>query len=50
MKVHYLEIIASDVDAVWERAASMTIRSGVGHVMMLEEPEEFMRLVEKCLR
>jgi lipase len=34
---------------VMERAASMTIQPGVGHVMMLEEPEEFMRLVEKCV-
>lgn len=35
---------------VLERAASITIQLGVGHVMMLEEPGEFMRLVEKCIR
>ena len=34
---------------VLERAASITIQPAVRHVMMLEEPEEFMRLVEKCV-
>ncbi len=30
---------------VLQRAASMTIQPGVGHMMMLEEPAEFLRLI-----
>lgn len=34
---------------VVSRAASMTLQPGVGHMMMLEEPEEFLRLISKLL-
>jgi lipase len=36
-------------ESVLRRAASMTVQPGVGHMMMLEAPEEFLRLVSNLV-
>jgi pimeloyl-ACP methyl ester carboxylesterase len=36
-------------ESVLCRAASITMQSGVGHMMMLEAPEEFLGLVAKLV-
>ena len=37
-------------ESVLRRAASMTVQPGVGHIMMLEAPEEFLGLVARLLQ
>jgi len=37
-------------ESVLRRAASLTVQPGVGHVMMLEAPEEFLGLVARLLQ
>jgi hypothetical protein len=36
-------------ESVLCRAASMTVQPGVGHIMMLEAPEEFLGLVANLI-